>query len=89
MFEKPVVTTEFNTVYSQIIPEKNGLIVSLDGNAIAAGIEKMIQDTEYRNRIIQYIRNEKIGNREELEKFYEIVERRNIEIFRIQYIKKC
>lgn len=75
MFEKPVVTTEFNTVYSQIIPDKNGLIVSLDGNAIAAGIEKMIQDTEYRNRIIQYIKSEKIGNREELEKFYEVVEK--------------
>lgn len=75
MFEKPVVTTEFNTVYSQIIPDRNGMVVSLDGNAIAAGIEKMIQDTEYRNRIIQYTKSEKIGNLEELEKFYTIIEK--------------
>lgn len=73
MFNKPVVTTEFNTVYSQIVRDKNGLVVDIDGKAIADGIEKMIKDTEYRQRIIENIKKEKKGNKEELEKFYEVI----------------
>lgn len=33
----------------------------------------MIKDTEYRQRIIENIKKEKKGNKEELEKFYEVI----------------
>ncbi|WP_455682152.1 glycosyltransferase, partial [Thomasclavelia sp.] len=74
MFNKPIVTTKFDAVYSQIIPNKNGLIVEISGEAIADGIIKMINNDNYRANIIRYLKSEKKGNLEELEKFYNIIE---------------
>lgn len=73
MFNKPVVTTEFDAVYSQMIQNKNGLVVPISAEAIADGIERMMNDDEYRNNIIEYLKIEKKGNLEELDKFYSVI----------------
>lgn len=69
----PVVTTNFDVVYNQMIHGKNGLIVNMDGGDIAQGIMKIIHDEELRNSIIEYLHNEKKGNIEEINKFYKII----------------
>lgn len=74
MFNKPVVTTEFDAVYSQMIQDTNGLVVKMIPEAIAEGIEKMIYNHEYRNKIVKYLETEKKGNTEEIKKFYKVVE---------------
>lgn len=75
LFNKPIVTTKFDAVYSQITPDENGLVVDIDAKAVAIGIEKMIRDKEYRKKIIENVTKEKKGNREELGKFYDIIEK--------------
>lgn len=72
ILNKPCVTTEFDCVYNQMIQEKNGLVVEMNAQAIAAGVERMINDDELRNSIVEYLKTEKKGNAEEIEKVYEL-----------------
>lgn len=74
MFRKPIVTTNFDAVGAQFISEKNGLIVDISAQAIADGIIRMLTDTQLRETCIANLSKEKIGNTEEIEKFYRIVE---------------
>ena len=73
MLNTPVVTTEFNAVYNQMVQGKNGLVVDMDSESIANGILKLINDEVLRNSIVEYLKIEKKGNTEELEKFYELI----------------
>lgn len=70
----PVVTTEFDAVYNQMVPEKNGLVVPQDSVAVADAIERMLTDKKLYEHIVTYLQNEKKGNKEEVEKFYELLE---------------
>ena len=69
----PVVTTRFDAVYNQMVEGKNGLVVDMDSEAVYRGIMKMINDHELRETIITYLKNEKKGNVEEIEKFYQLI----------------
>lgn len=74
MFQKPIVTTNFDAVGAQFISEKNGLIVDISAQAIADGIIRMLTDTQLRETCVANLSKEKIGNTEEIEKFYRMVE---------------
>lgn len=74
MFAKPIVTTNFPVVREQFENEKNGLIVDISAQAIADGIVRMLTDTQLRQHCITNVSKEKIGNVEEIEKFYREVE---------------
>lgn len=73
MLNIPVVTTEFDAVYNQMVQGKNGLVVDMDSESIANGILKLINDEELRNSIVEYLKIEKKGNTEELDKFYKLI----------------
>ena len=75
MLNKPVVTTRFDAVYSQMIHEKNGLVVDMNSSSVAYGIQRLIEDKKLNQSIVGYLEKEKKGNIEELEKFYELIER--------------
>lgn len=70
----PVVTTEFDAVYNQMVPEKNGLVVPQDPVAVADAIERILTDKELYQHIVSYLQTEKKGNQEEVEKFYQLLE---------------
>lgn len=70
----PVVTTEFDAVYNQMVQGKNGLVVPQNPTAVADAIEKLLNDKELYNRIVEYQKQEKKGNSEEIEKFYQLAE---------------
>lgn len=70
----PVVTTEFDAVYNQMVPEKNGLVVPQNPVAVADAIERMLTDKELYQHIVSYLQTEKKGNQEEVEKFYQLLE---------------
>ncbi|HBA04158.1 MAG TPA: glycosyl transferase, partial [Clostridium sp.] len=74
MLNKPVVTTRFDAVYNQMVHRKNGLVVDMNSQGIYDGILQIINDYELRNSIIDYIKAEKKGNIEELDKFYNLIE---------------
>lgn len=74
MFHKPIVTTNFDAVYAQFVSEKNGLIVDVSAQGIANGILRMLTDTALRERCIANVRAEKLGNTEEIEKLYKMIE---------------
>ena len=73
ILNRPVVTTEFDAVYNQMVPGKNGLVVKQDPVAVADAIERLLKDKELYNSIVAYQQQEKKGNQEEIEKFYQLV----------------
>lgn len=74
MLNKPVVTTCFDAVYNQMIQEKNGLVVEMNGEAVAEGIERLLDDFDLTMNIIRYLHTEKKGNVEEISRFYGLIE---------------
>lgn len=75
MLNKPIVTTRFDAVYNQMIHEKNGLVVDMNEEAVANGVKKIISDSEFRSSLISYLRCEKKGNIEELDKINNLLQR--------------
>lgn len=69
----PVVTTNFDVVYNQMINEKNGLVVDMNSESIANGIINFITNKQLKNNVIKYLFNEKKGNIEDLQKFHELI----------------
>ncbi|WNF35304.1 glycosyltransferase [Bacillaceae bacterium IKA-2] len=73
MLNIPVVTTRFDSVFNQMMHEKNGLVVDINPIAVANGIIKLIEDVNLKEEIINYLITEKKGNTEELNKVYELI----------------
>ena len=73
ILNKPCITTEFECVYNQMIQEKNGLVVDMNAQAVAAGVERMLNDDKFRNSVVEYLKTEKKGNIEEIEKVYNLI----------------
>ena len=74
ILNKPVVTTEFDAVWNQMVQGKNGIVVPIDATAVADAIQDLIEHPEKMAAISDYQRTEKKGNIEELEKFYQLIE---------------
>ena len=70
MLNIPVVTTKFDAVFNQMIDGINGLVVEMNAEAIYEGILRLIKENGLKEKIISYLKNEKKGNVEEIEKFY-------------------
>lgn len=70
----PVVTTEFDAVYNQMVQRKNGIVTQMDAQSVADGIMELIENKELKNSIIEYLKKEKKGNLEEYKKFEKLVE---------------
>lgn len=75
MLNKPIVTTRFDAVYNQMIDRKNGLVVDMNAEGVAKGILELINDKGLNNDIVNYLKSEKKGNIEELDKFYDLIGR--------------
>lgn len=73
MLNIPVVTTRFDAVYNQMVDGKNGLVVDMNAEAVAEGITKLIIDKKLKESIKEYLKSEKKGNVEEIEKFYKLI----------------
>ena len=70
MFAKPIVVTDFKTAHDQIRDGENGLIVGMTPEAIAEGIIRMVRDEEFGKKCKEALREEKLGNPEEINKLY-------------------
>ena len=74
MFAKPIVVTDFKTAHDQIRDGENGLIVGMTPEAIAEGIIRMVRDEELSEKFTGALREEKLGNPEEINKLYTFLE---------------
>ena len=66
---KPIVVTNFETVYDQITDGVNGVIVPMEPEAIADAIERLLHAKETRETLSRNLRSEKVGTEEEVQKF--------------------
>ena len=73
MLNIPCVTTNFDVVYAQMIDGDNGLVVEMSAEAVADGIIRLATDQELYQHIKVYQIQEKKGNVEEIEKFYNLL----------------
>ncbi len=73
-FAKPIVATKFSTVFDQLADGKTALLADMNGNAIAEQIERLLADETLKTRLTEALKNEPVGNEEELEKFYALTE---------------
>jgi glycosyltransferase involved in cell wall biosynthesis len=74
LLNRPVVTTEYDGVYVQMVPNKNGIVTQMDAVSVANAIEDLLNNPEKWEAISAYQRGEKKGNPEELAKFYALIE---------------
>jgi len=69
----PVVCTRFNTVFMQMIDGKNGLVSEMNGESLADKILELWQDKDLYNSIKNYLQQEKKGNLELIDDFYNLL----------------
>lgn len=74
LLHKPIVATCFTTVKDQIDNEETGLIVSMNGNDVFRGIQRLIDEPELREHIIERQRCVCMGNETEVRKLYHLIE---------------
>lgn len=70
----PPVSTNFELVHEHLRHGENGLIVDMTPKAIADGIESMLRDDALRESVRRTLSRERVGNEEEIEKFYQLLE---------------
>lgn len=71
---KPVVTTEFDAVWQQMVQGKNGLVVPQDPVAIADAIERMLTERDLYDSIVSYLAQESFESGDTLSRFYGLLE---------------
>lgn len=71
--KKPIVVTDFDTVFDQITDGINGIITKKDPDSVAAAVERLINDNSLREKLCDNLKVEKVGNEEEIERFYELL----------------
>ncbi len=60
IFNKPIVSTNFPSIYEKIINGENGLIAEMNAESIAQNIQSLINDEELRNKFTKYLRENPI-----------------------------
>lgn len=71
---KPIIISNFTTAKDHIQNEVNGLIVDMNSNGVYEGIMKLIKDKQLRDKFINNLSNENLGNEDEVYKLYELIE---------------
>ncbi len=71
---KPIVVTNFSAAYEQIDHGVNGLICDMNSQSVADAVEKLINDKALRDKLSYNLSQEKIGNEEEIQKLYDLIE---------------
>lgn len=73
IFAKPIVVTNYDTVYDSISHMENGLISEMDAESIALNIIKLQNDQFLRKTLTDKLRNESHGNEDELQKYISVM----------------
>jgi glycosyltransferase involved in cell wall biosynthesis len=74
IMNKPIVVTDFDSVFEQIENKVNGLIVEKTPESIAEGIKIILENTGLKAKLIENLSKESLGTENEISKFYELIE---------------
>ncbi len=72
-FAKPIVATKFTTVLDQLTDGKTALLAEIDAASVAEKIAALLSDEQLCRTLSENLKNEKVGNEEEIEKFYRLL----------------
>ena len=72
ILNKPILITNFSTVKDQISNGEDGLIVDMNVDSIVKGLEKLINDTDLRNKLTKNLSKEQLGTENEINKLYNL-----------------
>ncbi len=70
---KPIVISNFTTAKDHIDNEENGLIVDMSSNGVYAGIKRLINDRNLKEKFKNKLKSENLGNEYEIEKLYRLI----------------
>ncbi|WP_195986769.1 glycosyltransferase [Clostridium sp. D53t1_180928_C8] len=70
---KPILVTNFSTVYDQIEDYKTGIITEMNFKDISLGLENLINNEKLRKELIKNLSLLHLGNEDEILKFYELI----------------
>lgn len=73
ILRKPIVVTNFSTVYDQIENNKTGIITEMNSLEISKGIESIINNPQIRENILCNLKKLELGNEKEVIKLYELL----------------
>ena len=76
-FAKPIVATRFSTVFDQLTDGETALLAEMDGADIAEKIERLLAEEPLKTKLTETLKRETVGNEEELDKFYALIERKS------------
>ena len=69
---KPILATAYATVKDQVENGKEGVIVEMNAESIAKGVECLVEDESVLNRIRNYLMARDYGNQSEIVKYYKL-----------------
>jgi len=72
MLGLPILVTDYRAASGQIAHGVNGLIAAMEPGAIAAGIERLMDEPELRVRLRRNLAQEPLGTEDEVRKFDEL-----------------
>lgn len=70
---KPIVVTNFSTVYDQIEDSRTGIITEMNDISLSKGIESLIDNKELKKYINSNLRRLNLENKDQINKLYEII----------------
>ena len=71
---KPILITNFDTVYDQIENGTEGIIVNMDEESIFNGLKELIESNDLRNKLIKNLESRDFSNEYEILKLYKAIE---------------
>ena len=75
---KPVVVTNFSTVFDQFLDNKTALISKMDPTDIADKIQTLLEDPELRKSLVLNLQHEEVGNENQIEVFKSLLSKKRI-----------
>jgi glycosyltransferase involved in cell wall biosynthesis len=72
ILNKPIVSTNFDAIYEQLVHGRNGLIVDKDPDSICRGIVTLINNPQLRKKLTKHLSTEKTGE-DEIQTFYKYI----------------
>ena len=73
---KPIVVTNFTTAHDQFSSGVNALIAEMKPESIAEAIMKLLDSKKLRDELTKHLRQEKVGNEEQVNRFIDLIESR-------------
>lgn len=73
ILKKPIIVTDFVTAKDQINNGVNGLIVDFAPSDVAFGIEKLLMDLDFKEKLLRNLSGEHLGTEHEINKLYEMI----------------